>query len=114
MTEPVSRWIDGPVDVDESSFRTRLGLTPVIVELVPWGDDAANGAELVVRPARRPIFTWSARRTERYFDLAHALADSVCMSLQQEGYRRSTRVRTGGQGGTNERRTGKRVVAASA
>jgi hypothetical protein len=57
--------------------RTRIDTTPVDVDLVRWGD----GAELTVRPTRRPYFTWSARREERYFDEALALVERVADSV---------------------------------
>ena len=91
MTEPtVSRWIDGPITLDgapafapvsDTVWRAdaRLASFPVEVELVFWG---AGSAELSVRPARRPLFTWGGRREERYFDQAHALADQLATELQ--------------------------------
>ena len=90
MTElTVSRWIDGPISVDGALLefapvgdslwraRTRIDNTAVDVDLVRWGDDA----ELAVHPSRRPLFSWSDRRENRYFDDALDLTARVAESL---------------------------------
>lgn len=51
-----------------------LRFTRVIVEVSAWADDHG---ELRVRPVSRGVGRWGARRQQRYFDLAHELADTL-------------------------------------
>lgn len=52
--------------------------TSVEIEIVAWSEDAA---QLRLRPVKRTLRSWGARRQRRYFALAHECADQFVYLL---------------------------------
>src|SRR5207244_827342 len=71
IIDPRATWIA------DATLRTPRGrrIAAVQVEIGPWS--AARDTELLVRPVARAPHLWSGAHVRRYFDAAHAAADSL-------------------------------------